>query len=902
MRLEQLLLQAFGKFHGAELDFRPGLNVVYGPNETGKSTVQRFIQGMLYGFWKPGARRRTAAEEMERYAPWAGTTYRGVLTYHLETTGQRIRVERDFGAAARVRVADADTGAPLGFPQDERKELLFAQEHTGLSEAEFLRTACVGQLQLRVSGDADLAHRLNNLRSTGQETLSVKRVLDRLEGRRKDVMQRLRPRREELDRSERELERLAGDREEALAGAARLRTVEDDLQAARAALAARRRHEEALQLVDMTAALTALQRLEARRAELAPWAQFPVELQAEADRLAGAVDALGEEAARARAEAQARSERHRAAAAALASLAGCGLLPPDAGAQASSLLTRWQDAQSDRARRRAPLGARRVAVAEQEARLAALQGLGEPRALRERLLAVDTALARAGAREPAEWLARLRGALAAARRRAATAAPLFALAAVAGLAAAGLGLRVHPAYWALLLLAGTLGALAAGAAAARTRAGALTREMAAAEQAAREWEDLRRLLKVSGREEAEECLRVWVRLAEDVAERRRALAADEEELALYARRTVEAEAALALLLAPVAGLLPPAGSVEHRARALQDLLQRHERLTQAAAAAAAEVQAAQRHRDRVERDLAEAERRQAGLLARAGAADRAAFAQGCAAALEWRELSRHREYVTAELAEQLGDGGPVAWAAAVAEMQGRAGAAAGAGAVAGAEAAAAAETPALPAAELSERVQHLEREEAHLRGALERAFAGAAALAEQEVRAAGQRIAVRELEDEKGALEVAKEHLVQAAEEMHREFAPQVNARLAQVLPRLTGGRYAGVAVDEKLSVQVEVPGAGRRVAGEHLSAGTQDQLYLALRVALLELLVPAGKTRPPLILDDPFVQCDEARLIGCMDLLAELAGTHQVLLFTCHRRELEFARSASQHVHTILL
>lgn len=893
MRIEGLLLHGFGKFRGAELAFRPGFNVIFGPNEAGKSTLQRFIQGMLYGFWKPGARRRTPAEELERFLPWQGSGYRGVLTYRLDATGQGIRVERDFGPAPRVRVTDADTGAALSFPQDERRELLFAREHTGLGEAEFLRTACVGQLQVRISGDADLAHRLHNLRDTGQEALSVRRVLDRLESCRKEVMQRLRPHREELDRLEEELARLARDREEALAGAARLRTLEAELQAGREALAALRLRQEALQWRAAAAALGELEELEARLAELAPWAGFPVDLQEEAHRLAGAVDAHREEAGRARAELRVAVDRHRAAAQALVPVADCALLPPDASPQAGILLTRWQDAQTERARKRAPLGARRAELAEREARLAALQALGNPREVQGRLLELDRTLTRAGARDPDAWLGAVRGALTAARRRAAAALPLGALAAVVGLAGAGLAWQVHPVYAALLAVALGLGALAAVAAAARPRVANLTRELAAAEGAAATWAELRRLLRTGNRAEAGECVHAWLRLEEEVADRRQRLAADEQELAVYAERAAAAEGALNRLMAPVAALLPAGGSLEARVHAFHDLLQRHAALQQSTRMAAAAAQAAQRHLERQEQDLADATRREAELLAGAGAADRTAFAAGCAAAREYEKLAERRDAVAGELAALLGDGGRAAWAAALADWQGRA------------EAAPAAEDPPAAgedAAALAGRVQDLEREVAHLQGGLARAFAGAATLADLEVRAAALRVAVAELEDEKAALEMARDHITRAAEAMHREFAPQLNARLTEVLPRLTHGRYSGVAVDEHLSLQVEVPGTGRRVAASHLSAGTQDQLYLALRVALLELLVPPGKERPPLLLDDPFVQCDDARLIGCMDLMAELARSYQVLLFTCHRRELEFARAAAGSVHTIAL
>jgi len=65
------------------------------------------------------------------------------------------------------------------------------------------------------------------------------------------------------------------------------------------------------------------------------------------------------------------------------------------------------------------------------------------------------------------------------------------------------------------------------------------------------------------------------------------------------------------------------------------------------------------------------------------------------------------------------------------------------------------------------------------------------------------------------------------------------------------------------------------------LSRGTVDQLYLAARLALLDLLYRDAK--PPLLLDDPFVKFDPDRREQAIALCKEIAQNHQVLFFTCH-------------------
>lgn len=184
MKITRFEVTGFGRLKGLRLELAGGLNVVYGLNEAGKSTLQRFIQGMLYGLQKPGAARENKLPEYERYRPWDGGDYRGALEYEL-SSGRRFRVERDFARGpVATRVLDAATGADVSrdFRQDRRHELLFAQEHLGLSDGEFVSTCCLPQLSTDQIELADqISERLANLAQAGTEDLSVQRALKTLE-------------------------------------------------------------------------------------------------------------------------------------------------------------------------------------------------------------------------------------------------------------------------------------------------------------------------------------------------------------------------------------------------------------------------------------------------------------------------------------------------------------------------------------------------------------------------------------------------------------------------------------------------------------------------------------------------------------------------------------------------
>lgn len=75
------------------------------------------------------------------------------------------------------------------------------------------------------------------------------------------------------------------------------------------------------------------------------------------------------------------------------------------------------------------------------------------------------------------------------------------------------------------------------------------------------------------------------------------------------------------------------------------------------------------------------------------------------------------------------------------------------------------------------------------------------------------------------------------------------------------------------------------------LSRGTADQLYLALRLALCDMLL-GGEDPCPIVLDDALINFDDARMGYALDYLAEIAQHRQILLFSCHSREKRYIQA----------
>ena len=84
------------------------------------------------------------------------------------------------------------------------------------------------------------------------------------------------------------------------------------------------------------------------------------------------------------------------------------------------------------------------------------------------------------------------------------------------------------------------------------------------------------------------------------------------------------------------------------------------------------------------------------------------------------------------------------------------------------------------------------------------------------------------------------------------------------------------------------------------LSEGTADQIYLALRLAMSSLIL-SGDEPAPIILDDALVNFDNTRMAHAVRLLRKMSESRQIILFTCHDREIEAAAHYPK-VNTIII
>ncbi len=147
------------------------------------------------------------------------------------------------------------------------------------------------------------------------------------------------------------------------------------------------------------------------------------------------------------------------------------------------------------------------------------------------------------------------------------------------------------------------------------------------------------------------------------------------------------------------------------------------------------------------------------------------------------------------------------------------------------------------------------------------------------------------LQTEYDAIALAMDALTQANTTLQNRFSPALGARAAEIFSAITAGRYDKVLLSRDFSLSAEMAGdpVGRSI--RLLSQGAADQLYLAVRLAICDMVLPAEK-RVPLILDDALVSFDDDRLRAALDYLLAESGKRQILLFTCQKREMDYLQS----------
>lgn len=145
MNIRRVHIAGFGKIGNKTWEFTPGLNILYGPNESGKTSLMEAIKVLFYGFYKPGMKRVVLEPEYEKYRPWSGSGYGGFIEYELN--GEIFRIQRTLDRQPlAVSIVSLDRKCDLTSTfANFRGEPQIGSEHLGLNKYMFVNTCWVGQ-------------------------------------------------------------------------------------------------------------------------------------------------------------------------------------------------------------------------------------------------------------------------------------------------------------------------------------------------------------------------------------------------------------------------------------------------------------------------------------------------------------------------------------------------------------------------------------------------------------------------------------------------------------------------------------------------------------------------------------------------------------------------------------
>ncbi len=176
MRINKLYLRGFGRFENFEFELIRGINVIYGSNESGKSTLMAFIKAALFGLKGGRADKEGTPSESRRYKPWNGAKYGGYINIELEDF-KRYRLERDFDINS-IKLYDEDFNEVTGIFTGSKDGRGLAERLLGINESLFERTVFIKQLGTRIDGTSskDLIERISNIGQSGYEDISYKKA------------------------------------------------------------------------------------------------------------------------------------------------------------------------------------------------------------------------------------------------------------------------------------------------------------------------------------------------------------------------------------------------------------------------------------------------------------------------------------------------------------------------------------------------------------------------------------------------------------------------------------------------------------------------------------------------------------------------------------------------------
>ena len=179
MKINNLKINSYGKIKNKENKIKNGINIIYGKNEAGKSTLLNFIFNSFYGISKN--KKGKIFSDFEKYKPQEGDEFSGKIEYELDTN-ERYEIFRDFNKKNPKIFNENSEDISNQFNIDKKTGNEFFYEQTKVDEDLFISTVGILQkeVELEKNNQNFLVQKLANLVGTGEDNVSYKRAIERI--------------------------------------------------------------------------------------------------------------------------------------------------------------------------------------------------------------------------------------------------------------------------------------------------------------------------------------------------------------------------------------------------------------------------------------------------------------------------------------------------------------------------------------------------------------------------------------------------------------------------------------------------------------------------------------------------------------------------------------------------
>ena len=182
MKIKKIKINSYGKLKEKEINLENNLNIIYGKNESGKSTLLNYIKNIFYGISKN--KNGKEISDYEKYLPWESENFSGKLEYELNN-GNKFEIFRDFNKKNPKVFNENLEDISSEFKIDKKDGNQFFTEQTGVDEKLYTSTILSTQKEVILDQQSQnvLVQKISNLMGTGDDSVSYKKAIDNLNKR-----------------------------------------------------------------------------------------------------------------------------------------------------------------------------------------------------------------------------------------------------------------------------------------------------------------------------------------------------------------------------------------------------------------------------------------------------------------------------------------------------------------------------------------------------------------------------------------------------------------------------------------------------------------------------------------------------------------------------------------------